>query len=62
MKLNIDYYLNEVLDDDQIDEIYDYFSTSETDSLDDAMDELGADYEDNEVRLVRIKFMSEMAN
>ena len=62
MKLNIDYYLNDVLDDDQIDEIYDYFSTSETDSLDDAMDELGADYEDNEVRLVRIKFMSEMAN
>lgn len=61
-KLNIDYFLDEVMDEDQIDDIYEYFKTSETDSLEVAMEELGDDYTEDEVRLVRIKFFSEMAN
>ncbi len=61
-KLNIDYFLEEVMDEDHIDDIYDYFLESDTDNLDDAMDELGDDYSEDEVRLVRIKFLSEMAN
>lgn len=61
-KLNIDYFLEEVMDDDIIDEIYDYFSESETDDLKTAIDELGDDYSEDEIRLVRIKFISEMAN
>lgn len=61
-KLNIDYFLEEVMDDDIIDEIYDYFSESETDDLKTAIDELGEDYSEDEIRLVRIKFISEMAN
>jgi len=61
-KLNIDYFLGEVMDEDHIDDIYEYFKTSETDSLETAMDELGSDYTEDEVRLVRIKFFSEMAN
>ena len=61
-KVNIDYFLEDVLDDDQIDDIYEYFRESETDSIDDAIDELGGDYEENEIRLVRIKFMSEQGN
>ena len=56
-KLNIDYFLEEVMDD-----IYEYFSESETDDLDTAMEELGDDYSEEEVRLVRIKFLSEVAN
>ena len=61
-KLNIDYFLEDVMDDDHIDDIYEYFKESETDDLDTAMDELGEDYSEDEVRLVRIKFLSEMAN
>ena len=61
-KVNIDYFLEDVLDDDQIDDIYEYFRESETDSIDDAMDELGGDYDENDIRLVRIKFLSEQAN
>ena len=61
-KLNIDYFLEEVMDDDHVDDIYDYFSESETDDLDTAVDELGDDYSEDEVRLVRIKFLSEVAN
>ena len=61
-KVNIDYFLEDVLDDDQIDDIYEYFRESETDRIDDALDELGGDYEENEIRLVRIKFMSEQGN
>ena len=49
-------------DEDQIDDIYDYFMDSETDSLDVAMEELDSDYSEEEIRLVRIKFLSEMAN
>ena len=61
-KLNIDYFLEEVMDEDHIDDIYDYFSESDTDRLSVAQDELGKDYSEDEIRLVRIKFISEMAN
>ena len=61
-KLNIDYFLEEVMDDDHVDDIYDYFKESETDDLDTAMEELGDEYSEEEVRLVRIKFLSEVAN
>ena len=59
-KLNIDYFLDEVMDEDRIDEIYDYFADSETDDLETAIQELGGD--EDEIRLVRIKFISDMAN
>ena len=61
-RINIDYFLNDVMDEDHINDIYDYFHDSETDSLDEAIDELGNDYTEEEIRLVRIKFLSEMAN
>ena len=61
-KLNIDYFLEEVLDDDKVDDIYEYFKETETDDLDDAIDELGDDYSEEEIRLVRIKFISEAGN
>ena len=61
-KLNIDYFLEEVMDEDHIDDIYDYFAESDTDKLDVAQEELGKDYSEDEIRLVRIKFISEMAN
>ena len=61
-KLNIDYYLNDTYDEDQIDDIYDYFMESDTDDIDKAMDELNEDYTEEEIRLVRIQFISEMAN
>ena len=61
-KLNIDYFLEEVLDDDKVDDIYEYFKESETDDIEEAIDELGDDYSEEEIRLVRIKFISEMAN
>ena len=61
-KLNIDYYLEEVMDEDHIDDIYDYFAESDTDRLSVAQEELGNDYSEDEIRLVRIKFISEMAN
>ena len=61
-KLDIDYFLEEVMDEDHIDDIYDYFAESETDRLSVAEEELGEDYSEDEIRLVRIKFISEMAN
>jgi ATP-dependent DNA helicase RecQ len=61
-KLNIDYFLEDVMDDDHVDDIYEYFKESQTDDLEAAMEELGEDYSEDEVRLVRIKFLSEMAN
>lgn len=61
-KINIDYFIEEVIDDDHVDDIYDYFMESETDDLDAALDELGEDYSEDEIRLVRIKFLSEQAN
>jgi ATP-dependent DNA helicase RecQ len=59
-KLNIDYFLEEVMDEDRVDEIYDYFADSDTDDLEAAIQELGGD--ETEIRLVRIKFISDMAN
>ena len=61
-KINIDYFIEEVIDDDHVDDIYDYFMESETDDLNAALDELGEDYSEDEIRLVRIKFLSEQAN
>ncbi|CAK7053590.1 MAG: DNA helicase RecQ [Petrimonas sp.] len=60
-KININYFLEEVMDTDTVREIYEYFREAETDNLDKAMDEL-SDYSETEIRLVRIKFFSEMAN
>ena len=61
-KLNIDYFIEEVMDDDHVDDIYEYFRESDTDDLETAVNELGGDYSEDEIRLVRIKFLSEMAN
>lgn len=61
-KINIDYFLDEVMDEDHVDDIFEYFRESETDDLDAAVEELGSDYSDEEIRLVRIKFLSEMGN
>ena len=61
-KLNIDYFLDEVMDEDHVDDIYDYFCESDTARLSVAQKELGDEYSEDEIRLVRIKFLSEMAN
>ena len=62
-KLNLDYYIEQTLDDDVIDEIFDYFrNEAESDSLADAMEDLRDDYDELEVRLVRVKFLCEVAN
>ena len=61
-KLNIDYFLDVVMDEERIDEVYDYFMESETDDLDAAIEELGDICTEDEIRLVRIKFLSEQAN
>ncbi|MGS2726899.1 DNA helicase RecQ [Psychroserpens sp. BH13MA-6] len=61
-KLNIDYWLDEILDEDQQEEIHDYFMESETDKIDVAIEEFDGDYDDEELRLYRIKFISEVAN
>ncbi|MEN6568770.1 MAG: DNA helicase RecQ [Rikenellaceae bacterium] len=62
-KLNIDYYIRQTVDDDKVDDIYEYFKTeASTDSLKEAVDELGKNYTEEEIRLVRIKFISEVGN
>ena len=62
-KLNLDYYIEQTLDEDVVEEIYDYFhDEAESDSLSEAMEELGSSYDEVEVRLVRIKFLCEVAN
>lgn len=61
-KLNIDYFLDEIMDEDHLLDIYDYFKESTTDGVEDALAELGDEFTEEEVRLVRIKFFSEMAN
>ena len=62
-KLNLDYYIEQTLDDDVVEEIFEYFhSEAESDSLEDAMEDLRDDYDEQEVRLVRIKFLCEVAN
>ena len=61
--LNLDYYIEQTIDEDIVDDIYDYFKEdAETDSVEDAMEELGQDYEEREIRLVRLKFLCEIAN
>lgn len=61
-KLNISYWIDEILDEDQQEEIHDYFMDSDTDKIDAAIDEFDGDYDDEELRLFRIKFISEVAN
>lgn len=61
-RIKIDYFIKDVMDEDNIEEIYDYFKNSTTDSLASAIEELGDEYSEEEIRLVRIKFMSDVAN
>ena len=61
-KLNIDYAVEDLLDEDQQEEIHDYFMEAETDKIQEALDEFDGDYDDDELRLMRIKFTSEIAN
>ena len=61
-KVNIDYFLEEIMDPDDIADIYEFFREQEKDDLQAAIDEFGSDIDENEIRLVRIKFISEMAN
>ncbi len=61
-RINISYFIEEVVDEDHIEDIYEYFRESTTDALDVACDELGNEYPEEEIRLVRIKFLSELAN
>lgn len=61
-KLNIGYWIDEILDEDQQEEIHDYFLEAETDSISQAIEEFEGDYEDEELRLYRLKFISEVAN
>ncbi|GAB5475128.1 MAG: DNA helicase RecQ [Maribacter sp.] len=61
-KLNLGYWIDEVLDEDQQEEIHDYFLEAETDGIEEALSEFDGDYEDEELRLYRLKFFSEVAN
>ncbi|QLE00238.1 DNA helicase RecQ [Galbibacter sp. BG1] len=61
-KLNLDYWLDEMLDEDQQEELHDYFIEAEDDKISHAMEEFDGDYEDDEIRLYRIKFISDVAN
>ncbi|MGM0620728.1 MAG: DNA helicase RecQ [Bacteroidota bacterium] len=62
-RLNIDYYLNDVLDEDHQEEVFEYFREAENDSVQEALDELGEDeYSEDDIRLMRIKFISDMGN
>ena len=62
-KLDINYYIRQVVDDDVVEEIFDYFKDeAASDSLEDALKELGSDYDEIEIRLVRLKFLVEVAN
>ena len=62
-KLNLNYYICQTIDDDVVEEIYEYFrDEAQSDSLEEAIAELGGDYEENEIRLVRLKFLCEVAN
>ena len=61
-RLNIDYFLEEIMDEDRVDDIFEYFRESDTDDLDTALNNLDPEYTEEDVRLVRIKFLSELAN
>jgi ATP-dependent DNA helicase RecQ len=61
-KLNIKYWIDEILDDEQQEEIHDYFMESESDNIEEALKEFDGEYDINELRFMRIKFISEVAN
>ena len=61
-KIHIDYFLDEVMDEDHVEDIFGYFKEAESDDLEAAIEELGREYTEEEIRLVRIKFLSEMGN
>jgi ATP-dependent DNA helicase RecQ len=61
-KLNIDYWIDEVLDEDQQEEIHEYFLEATTDNIEEALEEFDGDYDEEELRLYRIKFISEVGN
>jgi ATP-dependent DNA helicase RecQ len=62
-KINLDYYIYDIMDEEQVADIFNYFKEdAETDSLEEAIAELGDDYETEEIRLIRIKFLAEMGN
>lgn len=61
-KINIDYFINDVMDEDHLDDIFEYFRESESDDINEAIQELGSDYSEDDIRLVRIKFLSELGN
>ena len=61
-KINIDYYLNDMLDEDEQQDIYDYFLEAESDDIGEAYEEFDGDFTEEQLRLMRIKFMSEVAN
>ena len=61
-KIDIDYYIDEVMDEDLVEDIIDYFMEQEEDNLDLAIQEMGEVAEENDIRLIRIKFLSEMGN
>ncbi len=61
-RVSIDYYINDILDEDEQTDIYDYFMESETDEIDAAYEEFEGDFSEEQLRLMRIKFMSEVAN
>lgn len=61
-RINISYFIDEVVDDDHQDDIFEYFKESESDDLNSAIEELGSEYTEDEIRLVRIKFLSELGN
>jgi len=61
-KLNINYALDDLLDEDQQEEIHDYFMEAKTDKIQEALDEFDGDYDEEELRLMRIKFINEVAN
>ncbi len=61
-KLNLDYYIDQMIDEEKQEDIYDYFMSAENDSISQAIQELGKEYTEEELRLMRIKFLSELAN
>ena len=61
-KLNIDYWIDEILDEDQQEELHEYFMEAENDTIAEAIEEFEGDYDEEEIRLYRIKFTNEVAN
>ncbi len=61
-KISIDYFLDEIMDEDRQLDLFDYFKESESDDLQEAINELGNEFSEEEIRLMRIKFLSEMGN